>query len=283
MSAEPAARDRRQTPATGRVAHVSLQGQVEVAVWTEGEPARIGWPLVDLCAAPQGARDRQLLMGEAVTVIDRQQDQAFVMAAKDGYCGWIAAAALAPDRAVTHRVSAAATHLYRAPSLKTREHAALSFGSRLAIVDDHAEGRFAETAEGFFVPRAHLAPVDETEADPVAVAEHFLGTPYLWGGNSRAGIDCSGLVQAALLACGIPCPGDSDQQREAVGRLLPPHGPWQAGDLFFWPGHVAMAVDPLRLIHANGFRCAVTHEGIETCIARIEAQGEGPLLCARRP
>ena len=81
--------------------------------------------------------------------------------------------------------------------------------------------------------------------DPVAVAELFLGTPYLWGGNSRAGIDCSGLVQAALLACGIACPGDSDLQA-AIRRhaRLSRSSRSARGDLIFWKGHVAMVADP---------------------------------------
>lgn len=272
--------DRRATPATPRIAHVSLQDVMEAPAYTEGTPARIAAPLADLLAAPGGARDRQVLHGERVTVIERHQGFGFVMAAKDGYCGWLAESALGPDMVPTHRISAPATHLYRAASLKSPDVCTLSFGARLTIAAEHE--RFAETPDGFFVPRAHIAPAEETEVDPVAVAELFLGTPYLWGGNSRAGIDCSGLVQAALLACGTSCPGDSDQQREALGDTVPSQGPYRRGDLFFWPGHVAMAVDEQRLIHANGFRAATTHEGIETCIARIEAQGEGPLLCVKR-
>ncbi|AMY71892.1 C40 family peptidase [Frigidibacter mobilis] len=272
--------DRRATPATPRIALASLQGVLEAPAWTNGTPARIVAPLADLLASPGGARDRQLLCGDRVTEIERYQGFGFVMAVKDGYCGWVAEVALGPDMAPTHRVSAPATHLYRAPKLSTPEACTLSFGARLTIAAEHE--RFAETHDGFFVPRAHIAPADETEADAVTVAEMFLGTPYLWGGNSRAGIDCSGLVQAALLACGLDCPGDSDQQREALGHLIPSQGPFRRGHLFFWPGHVAMAVDDQRLIHANGFRAATAHEGIETCIARIEAQGEGPLLCVKR-
>lgn len=270
--------DRRLTPATPRIALASLQGVLDSPAWTNGTPARIAAPLADLLATPGGARDRQVLHGERVTVIERHQGFGFVMAAKDGYCGWVAEPALGPDMAPTHRVSAPATHLYRAPSLKSAEVCSLSFGARLTLAAE--QERFAETHDGFFLPRAHVAPADETELDAVTVAELFLGTPYLWGGNSRAGIDCSGLVQAALLACGIPCPGDSDQQREALGQ--PATGPFQRGDLFFWPGHVAMAVDGQRLIHANGFRAATSYEGIETCIARIEAQGEGSLLAVKR-
>ncbi|MEI4472698.1 C40 family peptidase [Frigidibacter sp. MR17.24] len=273
-------RDRRTTPATPRVAHASLRGVVEAKHFTEGEPARVTAPLVDLLAAPGGARDRQLLFGDRVTVIERRQGWAFLIAAKDGYCGWLAEAALGPDAQPTHRIAGRSTHCYPEPSLKSRAAGALSFGATLTVTGE--SGKFVETAEGWFVPRAHVAPVAELETDPVAVAEKFLGTPYLWGGNSAEGIDCSGLVQAALLSCGLPCPGDSDLQAAELGHEVSKTGDWRRGDLFFWPGHVAMAIDGAHLVHANGFRAAVSHEGIEMCLARIDAAGEGPLLAVKR-
>ncbi|OYX44916.1 MAG: NLP/P60 hydrolase [Rhodobacterales bacterium 32-67-9] len=272
--------DRRLTPANGRVAHVSLKGQVVAERFTEGDPARIAVPLADLLAAPGGRRDRQVLMGEGVLVLDRHAGFAFVQAEKDGYCGYLAEAALGPDRAATHWVSAPATHLYRAPDLKTPEVALLTMGARLTIAAEHP--RFLETADGLFVPRPHLARIGDWTKDPAGVAERFFGTPYLWGGNSRSGIDCSGLVQAALTACGIACPGDSDLQERALGVALPAGAAYQRGDLFFWKGHVAMAVGPDRLIHANGFHMAVGYEGIADAIARIEGRGEGSVTSVGR-
>ena len=273
--------DRRLTPANGRVAHVSLKGRVAAERYVTGESARIVAPLADLLARPDGPRDRQVLMGERVTVLDRHEGFAFVQAEKDGYCGYLPEAALGEGRAATHWVAAPATHLYHEPSLKTPEVACLTMGARLTIVAEHP--RFMETADGLFVPRPHLRALGDWAADPAAVAESFLGTPYLWGGNSRAGIDCSGLVQAALLACGIPCPGDSDMQERSAGAALPAGTPVRRGDLLFWKGHVAMAVSPDRLIHANGFQMAVGHEETAEAIARIEAQGEGSVTAHRRP
>ncbi|MEZ5777491.1 MAG: NlpC/P60 family protein [Paracoccaceae bacterium] len=272
--------DRRITPANGRVAHVSLRGQVEADRFVGGDWTRVAAPLVDLLARPDGPRDRQVLMGERVLVIDRHQGMAFVQAEKDGYCGYLPEGALGADRQATHWVSAPATHLYREPSLKKPDAAALSFGARLTIAAEHP--RFLETADGYFVPRPHLRTIGDWATDPAAVAESFLGTPYLWGGNSRAGIDCSGLVQAALTACGRACPGDSDMQETEVGERLAANSGWQRGDLFFWKGHVAMAVSPDRLIHANGFHMAVGYEMIADAIARIAAQGEGPVTSVRR-
>ncbi|MFN6951536.1 MAG: NlpC/P60 family protein [Albidovulum sp.] len=273
--------DRRLTPANGRVAHISLKGRLEAGRYVAGEPARIAVPLTDLLARPDGPRDRQVLMGERVTVLDRHAGFAFVQARKDGYCGYLPETVLGGDREATHWVAAPATHLYREPNLKTPEVACLTMGARLTIVAEHP--RFLETLDGLFVPRPHLRPVGDWAADPATVAESFLGTPYLWGGNSRSGIDCSGLVQAALLACGIPCPGDSDLQEAVVGEPLPEAAPLRRGDLLFWKGHVAMAVSPDRLIHANGFHMAVGYEDAAEAIARIEGQGEGGVTARRRP
>lgn len=273
--------DRRTTPANGRVAHVSLRGKVDAVRHVEGEWARVGAPLADLLARPDGPRDRQLPRGERFLVLERGDRFAFGQAGRDGYCGHVALEALVPDHPVTHRVAAPATHLYATASIKRREAGALTFGAGLWIVG--TEGRFAVTADGSCVPAVHLLPEGQAFADPVAVAEMFLGTPYLWGGNSRGGIDCSGLVQAALLACGVPCPGDSDLQWQSVGRLLPPGAPLERGDLLFWTGHVAMVSGPDRMIHANGFRMAVTSEGIAEGLARIRAQEGDVWLGARRP
>jgi cell wall-associated NlpC family hydrolase len=242
------------------------------------ETRLIGWPLVDLCRAPNGPRDRQLLMGEAVTVRGHRDGWAEVTAQRDGYPGFVPDAALTGGR-MTHWVCARATHLYPAPDFKSRERAMLSLGARLEV---RAEtDRFAKTPHGF-APRAHLAPLDVPETDPVAVAERLLGTPYLWGGNSALGIDCSGLVQVACLACALPCPGDSAEQEAALGLPLSEDAPLQRGDLLFWRGHVAWVVDPDTLIHANAHHMAVAYEPLPDAIARIEAQGDGPVTARKR-
>ncbi len=273
--------DRRLTPFSGRTALTSLRGQVAADQYTDGEAARIAAPLADLLARPDGPRDRQLQRGEAVLVIERTDRHAFVRADKDGYCGWLALSALTPDHPVSHWLRAPASHLYPTPSLKRRELAQIGFGTLLQITD--TDGAFARTHDGLFVPTAHLAPIGMRLEDPAAVATLFLHTPYLWGGNSRAGIDCSGLVQAALLACGIPCPGDSDQQWSMVGRVLAAEEPARRGDLLFWKGHVAMLTDPASLIHANAHHMAVTDEPVETAMARIAAATGETFLGRRRP
>jgi cell wall-associated NlpC family hydrolase len=269
--------DRRLTPATERVALDSLRGQLARPAYTAGRPARLAAPLTDLCRAPQGARDRQVNFGADLTVIDQQGGWAFAQAAADGYCGWLKAETLEHDLPpITHRVSAPATHVYSGPDLKTAETASLSLGARLSVAG--VQGGFARLARGGWVPLQHIST--RPASDPATVAQALLGTPYLWGGNSHAGIDCSGLAQVSLLACGIGCPGDSDLQQTAFPVV---EDDIRRNDLLFWPGHVAMALDGKRMIHATAFAMAVIIEPIALAVERIDASGQGPFRGARRP
>ena len=271
--------DRRLTPANGRVAHVSLRGRVEGVRLVAGDLARITAPLTDLLREPGGARERQLLRGDSFRVLDRDRGHAFGQAAKDGYCGWVAEGALGPDGPVTHRVVAPASHAYPEPRIQSPETCALPFG---ALLEVRAMGeRFAETCAGF-VPKAHLRALDDPLRDPVATARLMLGTPYLWGGNSRAGIDCSGLVQGAHLACAIPCPGDSDLQAAAAN---PPEGTAEdpaPGDLLFWKGHVGIVSAPGMLLHATAAFMTTLEEPLGPARLRIAAAGGGPVTSVGR-
>lgn len=268
--------DRRLTPATDRVAHVSLQGVIDGREFTIGQRHRIAVPLADLLAKPEGARERQLWLGEAFTVIDRAEGHAFGFAEKDGYCGWLPESALTADHPVTHWVATPGTHLYAVPRVQAHELAALPMGAEVQVLDQTTT--FTQTPHGS-VPTPHLLPLAQRLDDPVKVAEMFLHSPYLWGGNSRAGLDCSGLVQISHHACGIKMPGDADLQ-EQVGHSV--QDTPQRGDLMFWKGHVAMAVDDTTLIHANGHTMSVAYEGIDACIRRIEAADGLPLRARRR-
>jgi cell wall-associated NlpC family hydrolase len=270
--------DRRLHPATDRIAHLSLKGKIESPAFSEGEVLRISLPLVDLLSSPKGARERQLLLGEGFTVVDRQDGYAFGFAMKDDYCGWLPDTAVTDTPTPTHWVATPGAHLYPEPRVQSREIAALSMGAQVTVLSQTP--KFTETTLGF-IPTPHLLPRAQNHADPVAVAETFLHTPYLWGGNSRAGIDCSGLVQGALLACGIACPGDADLQ-QVLGQEIAEGASLQRGDLIFWKGHVALIVDETRLIHANGHTMSVAYEGITECFARIARQDGTPIINRRR-
>ncbi|MBW7922215.1 MAG: C40 family peptidase [Rubellimicrobium sp.] len=269
--------DRRLTPANGRVADIALQGQVTAQRFTAGDPARILRPVEDLRPAPGAMRDRQLLWGEGVTVYEHHDGWAFVRAARDGYVGYVESAALGGPDPATHRVAVPATIMFEGENLKSRDIAHLSFGARITVLNECRH--FWETAQGF-IPKKHLRPLDRPLNDPVTVAQLFFGAPYLWGGNSIIGIDCSGLVQAAHLACDIACPGDSDLQEAALGRET--YAPPRRGDIWFWKGHVGLVVDEDTLIHASGHHMAVVYEPLQSAELRIKGLGGGEVTARKR-
>ncbi len=273
--------DRRLLPANGRVALEPLRGTVAADRYVAGDWQRVTAALTDICAAPDGPRDRQLPMGTRALVLEVRDGWAFCQTERDGYVGYVAETALGPDGTATHWVAAPATHLYPSPDMKQREVAALSLGAHLTITGN--EGRFLQTDAGQFVPAQHMREIGDWHDDPVAVAESLLGTPYLWGGDSRSGIDCSGLVQVAHLACGIPCPADSDLQAANFGEPLAESAPLQRGDLLFWKGHVALVAGPDRVVHANAHHMAVAYEGLSDAIRRIREKAYGEVIARRRP
>lgn len=271
--------DRRLTPANARVAAAHLTDADPQLKRVTGQPKQVARPVIDLLRAPDGARDRQLLWGETVDLYEDHDGYSFIQAHKDGYVGYVDSAALAPAETATHKVSAPACHIYEAASIKSPDRMSLSFGSRVRVLAEHE--KFMETEQGF-IPRQHLTGIDTAVSDPVEVAALFLGTPYLWGGNSRWGLDCSAVVQAALIACGQACPGDSDLQKAALGHEVSDPADLQRGDLLFWKGHVALVADADTLIHANGGYMTTMYEPISATITRIQAQGEGPVTAHKR-
>ena len=268
--------DRRLTPSNGRVAAMHLAGQVDADRYLEGWPMRVVAEVADLRASPNGARDRQLLLGAAVTVFERHVGWAFVRAV-DGYVGYVEETDLADPLDPTHFVATIATHAYAQEDLKSPDQHSLPFGARVTVVDERR--KFFETNIGF-VPKSHLREISRPFTDPATVAQLHFGVPYLWGGNSSRGIDCSGLITAALTACDRPCPADSDMQRAELGQAF--DEPYQRGDLIFWDGHVGMMVDEITLIHANAHHMATAYEPIERAILRIAAQDGGPVLARKR-
>ena len=270
--------DPRLTPANDRAALDILRGQVASGPFTKGEPAQLIQPLTDLLASPDGARQRQLLLGDAFTVIDRHDGFAFGQAAKDGYCGYLPETALGPHKPPTHWIAAPMTVLYPQADMKLRETGGLTLGARVTALGE--TGKFTQTTRGY-VPTLHLKPIGEWHKDPVAIAQTYLGTPYLWGGNSRAGLDCSGLVQACLMSCGMNCPGDSDLQ-QGLGKPISDKAALKRGDLLFWDGHVALCMNADFMIHATAAFMAVVMENTRSAIKRIADQGYGPVIARRR-
>jgi cell wall-associated NlpC family hydrolase len=269
--------DPRVTPARQDLAAAHLRGQVQADRFVEGTLKRIFAPVVGLRRAPRpdGEIQTEALFGERATIYETTEEGwAWGQLETDGYVGWMTASALTElGQPPTHRAVALGTFMFAKPNIKTVPAAAFPFGCRFTIVRE--EGGFAVSSEGAFIPLQHLALLGHREPDYVATARRFLGAPYLWGGRSTLGLDCSSLVQLALQAAGIECPRDSDMQA-GLGSAVDFGGDLsklKRGDLVYWQGHIGLVAGEGRFLHANAFHMTVAEEPLGDAVQRIRAGG----------
>ncbi len=274
--------DRRETASNGRVAHVSLEGHASADRFVEGDLKQV-WNEPFLLDAPMGQRERQLLHGDPFLVLEERQGWCFGRSEKDGYCGYVLEKNLTTASQTTHRVAVRQSHFYPEADFKTIPTGMLSLNAQLRVLElDDAWATIVTPAGHAFVPSVHLRSLTERQPDLVSTAELMIGVPYVWGGNSAYGIDCSGLVSASCQAAGLPCPGDSDLQEGRIGEPIEGTMALLRNDLVFWRGHVAIATGDGRIIHANAHAMAVSFEDFHAACHRIEAAGDGPVTTRLR-
>ncbi len=265
--------DRRLNAFRPDLADIALKGQVEADRFVTPQLAMITQPVVALRPKPDlnVGMDTELLMGEQVQVFERNRGWAWVQAVDDGYVGYLPEETLGPLAATTHVVTVPRTFVYSGPDLRFPTRMALSMGSRL-MISGEAETRgtrYFMLPDGGALVSRHLRPIAEPHiSDYVSIAALFLETPYLWGGKSGFGIDCSGLVQLAMRMAGQEAPRDSDMQASGLGVPVE-RAELRRGDLVFWKGHVAIMEDETSMIHANGHTMTVARETLEAAIDRI--------------
>jgi cell wall-associated NlpC family hydrolase len=261
-----------------------LRGKIEAERFVSGRTARIAVPVADLRRAPRpdAAMDSQILFGDDVRVFEEAEGWAWVQAERDGYVGYISDTAIGPIASeITHIVSAPRTFVYPGPDMKLPRTGQLSMGSRVTVVDfaETRGTRYAVLPSGEALVAGHLVTKDRIGEDYVAVAETLFNTPYLWGGSSGFGVDCSGLVQLSMRMAGRDVLRDTDMQAETIGSAINAgrnHEKLERGDLVFWKGHVAIMTDVENMIHANGPAMLVSREPLRAAIERISYLYGGP-------
>jgi hypothetical protein len=269
--------DPRRNAFREELADARLQGRVASERFVEGRPGLVRVAIAPVFGTPDAgaALTTQLLFGETVRVFEEKDGWAWLQGEADDYVGYVPAAAIGREmNAATHRLVALSTPALGRPELKSPPLVDLPMGARLRV--EREENGFAVLAIGAFVPMQHLMPIDALAADFVAVAEQFVGAPYLWGGRTRAGIDCSGLVQIAMQSTGAASPRDSDMQLAEIGgatEIGADLSGARRGDLVFWRGHVGIMTDAAHMLHANAFHMRVVVEPLAEAAARIKASG----------
>jgi cell wall-associated NlpC family hydrolase len=273
--------DPRVTPLRDGIAARALEGVLPAEVYLDPKPLRCAVPAAAIRRSPDAASEQmdQLLFGEVFDVIEEEGAFLWGQAHRDGYVGFVEAAALAPPGPTpTHWISAIRTYAFAEPTIKSKASGPYSMNAQVTV--ETVEGRLARVAGAGWMAVEHLSPIGAFARDPAAVAERYLGAPYLWGGRESLGLDCSGLVQQAMFACGLACPRDADMQ-QALGHEIA-RAEFGRGDLVFWKGHVAIGLDASRILHANAHHMAVAVEPLDAAVERIKAAGSGEPTAFRK-
>lgn len=286
-AAAPAPPDPRRNAYRDDLAAEELRDRVAAPRFVVGEERQVVQSALPLRGTPdpKAAYASELIFGERVMVYDTSEGWAWVQSQRDRYVGYVPAAALSRSvSAPTHKVRALGTFVYPAPDIKTPPLMHLSIGSELTVAETGET--FSRLLKGGHVVTRHIVEINRHQRDFVEVAERFIGVPYLWGGRTRMGIDCSGLVQVSLQAAGIGAPRDSDMQRAELGEQIAVADDLeglQRGDLVFWKGHVGIMADGLMLLHANAHHMAVVIETLPEAAERIAHAGSTIVAIRRLP
>ena len=270
--------DPRLTPANEIAACSSLKGQIQHTNFVEGKNYQIGVPFVDLLNEPGGKRNRQLIYGSKVKCFHQDENWAFIQNSYDSYVGYIPRITLSLETEKTHVVSVPLAHVFSEPNIKAKNIAMLPLAAKVS--GKTVENGFLEIELGW-IPVMHVKLKTEFATNPVEVSKLFLNSPYLWGGNTSLGIDCSGLVQVSMLLCGLSCPGDSDQQLAELGQNIDVGTTQEKGDILFCKGHVALALNARQVVHANAYHMSTVIEDLSDVTFRIKKQ-EGNDIIARK-
>ena len=271
--------DPRLTPANEIVACSTLKGKINHSNFVEAKNYQVNVSFVDLLGSPDGKRNRQLIYGSKVKYFSAAKGWAFIQNTYDNYVGYVPESTIASETQKTHIVTAPLAHVFMEPNIKSKNIEILPLAARVS--GEMIGNGFLETELGW-ISVSQLKRKTELSKDPIEVSKLLQNAPYLWGGNTTLGIDCSGLIQISLLLCGIDCPGDSDQQMNTLGQNIDIGSPRKKGDIIFWKGHVAWALNERQILHANAYHMATVIEEANEAIERIKKQDNNSVIAHKR-
>ncbi|WP_375676334.1 MULTISPECIES: NlpC/P60 family protein [unclassified Bartonella] len=264
-----------------------LETEITAQRFVQGEKRRVNTAVAGLFKenSKKSERQTECLFGEELLIFEQGETMSWGQSLKDGYVGYIDTKVLCTSTIKqTHVVSVPRTFKYLHADLRGPIVSPLSMGSKVSVVDEIEvrDTMYSILENGTAIITSHLSPIGRVYEDYVTVAETFIRTPYLWGGVSGFGIDCSGLIQLSMMMTDQIVLRDTDMQQETIGSPLTDTDKLQRGDLIFWKDHVAIMVDHANIIHANGFSMDVMIEPLEKAITRIAKKNQYP-IAKRRP
>ncbi len=277
--------DPRRNAFRSDLAAKGLEGVVKADRYVAGEAAVVARSSVPLRKLPDPSYgfETEALFGEQITIFDEAGGWAWIQLARDGYVGYVPSDALRRGIAwPTHRIHSLGTFVYGAPDIKSPPLLYLAMNALLTV--SGGDERFLELEGGAYVYARHATVVARHARDFVEIAERFIGTPYLWGGRTHIGLDCSGLVQTSLLAAGIIAPRDTDMQQAELGESVSIDDDLEGftrGDLVFWKGHVGLMIDSVLMVHANAHHMQVALEPLHEAAQRIR-KASGEIVAVKR-
>jgi len=278
--------DSRLTPARDDLAAEKLRPMVSAPRYAKATPMQVCVPLAQLYGTPDQAAmlQTELLLGEQFDVYEQKNGWVWGQACRDGYVGYVRADAFcAPGPMPDHRLSAVRTPIFAHPDLKAPVRG-YAHGNAVFACNAHEDRYLQLGAGGGWVFARHCMALGDKVPDWVEIAEAYEHTPYVWGGRSSFGLDCSALVQNALQAGGVAALRDTDMQVDHLGTPVPIQDDLSGlcrGDLVYWKGHVGIMLDAQTLLHANAWHMAVAREPLATAAARIKKTA-GSITAIRR-